>query len=193
MASAVVNFGAKPDRISAMASSAEKAGVSTSDCIRQAVSGRVHSDPIKDPPFDLATALMLAASGYIGAQRAMANRAYEHFLAVAGHDDDMAAIALTECLTCARLTALHGATGDCETLVFVLAKFGEWQADRGRKDIGQRLVATGLVLADAMADEGHEAMAAMVADCSGLPAETFEEATRLRRFAPGEARGMEAR
>ena len=123
----------------------------------------------------------------------MANQAYEHFLAVAGHDDDMAAIALTECLTFARLAALLSATSDCEILVFVLARFGEWQAERGRKDIGQRLDATGLILADAMADEGHETMAAMVGDCSGLPAETIVEATRLRRAAPSASCGMEAR
>ena len=193
MPSPIVNFRATPDLISAMDQAAATAGESKSDFIRKAVAERLDPESIDDSSFDPASTLMLAACGDIDAQRAMANRAYEHFLAVAGHDDDMAPIALSECLTFARLAALHGGTCDCETLVFVLARFGEWQADRGRKDIGQRLDATGLILADAMADDGHDSMAQMVASCSGLPAETFEEATRLRRAARSTACGMEAR
>ena len=176
----LVDFRANPDLISAVENAAAKTGESRSDSIRAAVAERLDPEPVDGSEIVSATTLMLAARGDIGAQRAMANRAYEHFLAVAAYDDDMAAIALTECLTFARLAALHGATSDCETLVFVLARYGEWQAERCRRDIGQRLDATGLVLADAMADGGHEAMAAMVADCRGLPAETIEEATRLK-------------
>ena len=176
-----VNFRASPDFLAKLTGAAEKVGERKSDYIRQAGSSWTHSEPIEDSPFDLATTLMMAARGDIDAQRAMANRAYEHFLAAAVKDDNMAAIALTECLTYAPLAALHGAAGDCETLVSVLARFGEWQAERGRKDIGRRLDATGLLLADAMADDGQEAMAQMVSSCRGLPADTVEEARRPRR------------
>jgi hypothetical protein len=148
------------------------------------VAERLDFEATEDSEFNSTTTLMLAACGNLGARRAMANRAYEQFLAFAGEGHDVAAIALAECLTYTRLPVLQGTARAGEILVFVLAKFGEWQAERGRKDIGERLDAISLNLADALADERHDAMAGIVGGCRGLPAETLEKAKRLRRTAP---------
>jgi hypothetical protein len=106
----------------------------------------------------------------------MANQAYEQFLAAAGDDDDLAPMAAGECLAFARMAAAQGSMRDAEILVFVLAKFGEWQISRGRADIGQRLDAMALRVADGMADGGHEGMAQIVANAGVLSPETLKEA-----------------
>jgi hypothetical protein len=107
----------------------------------------------------------------------MADRAYSSFLAAAGSDADLAAISMVECITFARLAAAQGTSRDAETLVYALARFGEWQADRGNDSLGQTYDAAALKLADAMADDGHEGMCQVVANAGNLPAETFRAAS----------------
>jgi hypothetical protein len=176
-----INFRASPEFIESLLGAAVKIGSNMSEFIREAVIARVDSEPVWVPPFDPNSTLLLAAVGDLGAQRAMAAKAYDDFLrAVDNEDDDIAAIALTECTTFARMAALQGTTRDCEILVFALGKFGQWQNNRGRTDIGHRLDAAGLIVADDLADNGHEAMAEMVANAGLLSAETLEEAKRQR-------------
>ncbi len=96
-----------------------------------------------------ASTVLLAAAGDVGAQRAVANQAYEQFLAA---DEGFKETAAAKCLIFARLAAAAGTTSDSEILVFVFARLGEWQAERGNKDMSRRLNAAGLNLADALAN-----------------------------------------
>jgi predicted transcriptional regulator len=182
MPSPVVNFRASSDFVSALARTAQKVGESKSNFIRDAVAARVDAHTVEVAPFDRGATLLLPASaGEINAQRAMANCAYELFLAAEDNDPEAAAISMTGCLTFARSAALHGTSRDSETLVYVLARFGEWQAERGRSDLGQRMDAEALNLAEAMANEGSERMAGIVAGAGVLSLETFDEALRQRQ------------
>lgn len=139
--------------------------------------------PDQLPPWHRSSDLSRAATGDLASLRTTASQAYDAFLAYS-EDTEIAAIALTEAVTFARLAATHGHERDSEVLMFLLCKFADWHREMGRDDIGTRMEAAGLNLASEMADAGREDMAEMVARAGDvLSAATFAEAQRQRSAA----------
>lgn len=131
-------------------------------------------------PWRHARALQRAATGDVGALRDLARNSYSE-LERHGDDDAIAVIAWAETITYARLAAAHGEARDNEVLVFLLAKFADWQRDWGRKSIATRLEAAGLNLASDLADAGDDGFADMIERAAELlNADTIAEAARQR-------------
>lgn len=131
-------------------------------------------------PWRLDGALQRAANGDVAALRDLACNAYNE-LEAHGEDDAIAVVAWAETITCARLAAAHGHARDSEVLVFLLARFAEWQRERGRNDIATKLEAAGLNLASDLADAGDNEFADMIERAADLlNADTIAEAARQR-------------
>lgn len=142
----------------------------------------IGSDPATAtlPPWRRGEALQLGGKGDIAALRDLACQSYDALQAYSA-DDDIAVIAWVEAVTYARLAATHGYPRDSEVLVFLMAKFADWQRDRGRDDIANSFEAAGLNVAGQLADAGDESFADMIAKAADvLPSEIIAEASRQR-------------
>lgn len=184
---AMKHFRVSPEMADALARAAEREGVSQSEIIRRALSGRLGvEDEPASAPFDPFERLAAAARGELQAQRDLANEGIRLALANEGNNPERC---LCDALMFARLAAAHGELVDQGLVISIIALLvcvsGEGEYE---DEIAEALART--ALADAAGDEfAADKLREMIA---GVPPHIAQLAQEYRARIGDEVKGVVA-
>lgn len=160
-------------------------GQSLGEILAAALAGQSDPAPASYTEADL---LGLACYGDVVCLRELSFRSR----AAVPHVGEQAPLAFLEAITYGRLAAAQGEMADLRHLLLLLSDFGDYWQSQQRGDLAVSYHGQALLLAEALADQGDEQSATLIANSADpLPPSVIFEAQRLKAEAVGNAERLE--